>query len=307
MQTAVYDSMDNLLGGFLAAHRLPQSYADTATRWFLPILDKLFRIGDYRNKTVVIGINGCQGSGKSTLAALAVDLLKTLYGKSAVAMSIDDFYLTLAQRQALAKSVHPLLLTRGVPGTHDLDLAQSTLSSLIDGVGAVKIPQFNKAFDERAGEESWPSITPPVDFIIIEGWCMGALPQPEKDLIQPVNELEEFEDRSGHWRKYVNHQLETIYADFFQAVDIWLMLKAPSFDCVYQWRLEQEEKLKQSLADSVKSGRNDYRVMSPQQIRRFIQYYQRVTEYTLECLPNMAQVVYELDSERGIVGMTDRL
>ena len=36
----------------------------------------------------------------------------------------DDFYLTQAQRQDLAQQIHPLLKSRGVPGTHDVPLAK---------------------------------------------------------------------------------------------------------------------------------------------------------------------------------------
>lgn len=306
MQTAVYHDLDEILCRYIADQGLPQSYVSIAVQWFLPVLDKLARIHDARNKTLIVGINGCQGSGKSTLASLAVNIFCELYKKSAVAISIDDFYLTINERKTLAEKQHPLFLTRGVPGTHDLVLANKTVSALKNGLSPVKIPRFDKAFDDRADESTWPVAKPPVDIIILEGWCMGSMAQPEKHLAQPINDLEEFEDRSGVWRNYVNQQLASVYADFFKQIDIWLMLKAPSFDCVYQWRLEQEEKLKQSLQDYAK-GKADYRVMSPQQIKRFIQYYERVTEYTLQTLPQMAQVVYSMDDNRQITKVEDHL
>jgi len=77
---------------------------------------------------LIFGMCGAQGSGKSTLA-------RALAGRfpRAVALSIDDFYLTRAERLRLAKEVHPLLATRGVPGTHDLDLANAVLTALERG------------------------------------------------------------------------------------------------------------------------------------------------------------------------------
>ena len=37
-------------------------------------------------------------------------------------ISIDDFYKTRKERIILSKKIHPLLKTRGVPGTHDIDM-----------------------------------------------------------------------------------------------------------------------------------------------------------------------------------------
>src|SRR5689334_11864372 len=81
-------------------------------------------------RLLTIGINGAQGSGKSTLAALLHDLLEDGAGLRTVVLSIDDFYRTRAERQGLAREVHPLLETRGVPGTHDVALARHVLARL---------------------------------------------------------------------------------------------------------------------------------------------------------------------------------
>jgi len=83
-------------------------------------------------------------------------------------------------------------------------------------------------------------------------------------------------------------------------VDIWIMLKAPSFDCVYQWRLEQEQKLRNTLSASP-SGSKDSKVMDDEGVHRFIQYYQRITEHLLETLPDKVDVLFELDEKRNII------
>ncbi len=35
-------------------------------------------------------------------------------------LSIDDYYLSKIERLRISQKVHPLLITRGVPGTHDI-------------------------------------------------------------------------------------------------------------------------------------------------------------------------------------------
>ena len=66
--------------------------------------------------TPVFAIAGLQGSGKSTLAAQVAARARS-EGLRVAVLSLDDLYLTRAQRQRLALDVHPLLATRGPPGT----------------------------------------------------------------------------------------------------------------------------------------------------------------------------------------------
>ena len=61
-------------------------------------------------------------------------------------------------------------------------------------------------------------------------------------LIYPINRLEAEKDKYGIWRSYVNQQLKQNYQGLYQRIDHWIMLKAPSFDSVHEWRLEQENK-----------------------------------------------------------------
>ena len=80
----------------------------------------------------VYGVAGLQGSGKSTLAAQVAALAESR-GRRVAVLSIDDFYLDHGARAALARDVHPLLATRGPPGTHDLALACDTIDALRAG------------------------------------------------------------------------------------------------------------------------------------------------------------------------------
>ena len=287
---------------FIQTHKLPPSYIDTAQRWFYPCFEKLIAQQKVANKPLVVGINGSQGSGKSTLAALLCEYAQKMHRISAVTFSIDDFYLTRTERTHLANTIHPLLATRGVPGTHDVNLMLTTLEQLLAGNTHVPIPRFDKACDDRAKKDQWDSCNKPLDLIVIEGWCLGATPQTSRELIKPVNDVEANEDPSGRWRTYINDQLRDHYSDVFELIDYWLMLRAPSFDCVFKWRAEQEQKLRDTLplqADT--TG-----VMNEQQLARFIKHYQRVTQQCLKTLPSKVDFLFALDEARQIIQCEQR-
>ena len=210
-----------------------------------------------------------------------------------VSLSIDDFYFDQSQRNALAIKVHPLLATRGVPGTHNIPLALDTLRNLDSGSRTL-LPRFDKATDNPFPTEQWPVIASSPDFIILEGWCVGATPQSQSELKPPINHLEEVEDPLGIWRSFVNTELAGDYQTLFAKIDYRIMLKAPSFDCVYQWRLEQEHKL------AKKAGKNSTGVMSDEEVANFVQHYQRITEHALRQLPKESDTVFYLDETRTI-------
>jgi D-glycerate 3-kinase len=285
-----------VLEQFVAREKLPFSYIETVERWFVPLAEQVLHKASTNHQALLVGISGCQGSGKSTLASLLVLLMRELMGLKAVNLSIDDFYLTHADRQALARTVHPLLATRGVPGTHDVDLALKTIAKL-RGQEIVAIPRFDKAVDDRMPKAQWPLVQAPVDVIILEGWCLAVPAQREDALLQPINALEAQEDADGRWRRYVNDQIKTVYSRLYSMIDFLIMLKAPDFEKVFEWRQNQEDKLaaKQgSLAHS--------RIMSTAQLHRFIEHYERITRHGLETLPQEADVVFELTNEQTIKG-----
>jgi D-glycerate 3-kinase len=286
---------DPVISEFIQRHVLPDDYSRVAQKWFLPVIDRIARCKTGSDQPVVIGINGSQGSGKSTLADLMVCVLQQVHGLNALALSIDDFYLTHSERESLAEKVHPLLVTRGVPGTHDIELACRTLARLKKYTEPVAIPRFDKSRDDRYPEDEWTMITQPVDIIILEGWCVGASAQESSTLTTAVNRLEAEEDADGSWRNYVNLQLGEHYPQLFSFIDIWMMLKAPSFESVFGWRLEQEEKLQRSTESKAATA-----LMDRDAIARFIQHYQRITEHTLNTLPGAVHFLFELDRQREI-------
>lgn len=292
---STHASLQGTLAEFVAREGLPADYADTVQRWFLPLAEDVLQLVARSHKAPIIGVSGCQGSGKTTLAALLVLLARELAGVRAVSLSIDDFYHTRETRQRLAHEVHPLFATRGVPGTHDVELAVDTLARLRHE-GEVAIPRFDKAVDDRAPESAWPRLIAPVDLIVLEGWCLAVPPQPEGHLHEPINDLEAVEDPEAAWRRHVNTVLQEQYSDWYGMVDYLVMLKAPGFEKVREWRGRQEEKL------AARAGKEATRLMSEAELARFIQHYERLTRHGLAVLPERADVVFELTDAQTIAG-----
>ena len=292
--------MSNLaLQHFLGRHQLPESYLSMAESAFSPLIGEFNTQYQVNQQTYIIGINGCQGSGKSTLADYLCTVVAEKYHLATVALSLDDFYLTKAERIELARKIHPLLAQRGVPGTHDVNLAIDTISSLASGNKAL-ITRFDKSMDDRVPEANSETITGHIGLIVIEGWCFGAKPQAPNSLIEPVNHLERSEDPDGVYRDYVNTALATQYPQLFELVDSTAMLRAPSFKTVFEWRLEQEQKLIEKLR-STKTDPASVSTMSDQEIRRFIQNFQRITEHCLEEMPTRVDHLFQLNAARQVV------
>jgi D-glycerate 3-kinase len=288
-------SLHAALEDFIAREKLPADYAHTVETWFVPLAEDVLKLVSRSTQAPVVGVSGCQGSGKSTLAALLVLLVREMMGLRAVNLSIDDFYHTHATRQQLARDVHPLFATRGVPGTHDVQLALDTIKALRHS-GQVAIPRFDKSIDDRHPESAWPVVTAPVDLIVLEGWCLSVPAQPDELLQEPINALEQSEDCVGAWRRHVNDTIRKDYAGFYGMVDYLVMLKAPDFAKVAEWRGRQEQKL------AAQAGAAGHRVMNEQQLARFIQHYERITRHGLDVLPGMADVVYQLTDQQTIAG-----
>ncbi|WP_161965594.1 kinase [Steroidobacter cummioxidans] len=242
---------------------------------------------------LVVGVCGSQGSGKSTVCKTLTARF-TEAGLKVANLSLDDLYLPLAERVTLARHVHPLLRTRGVPGTHDTKLGVHTLNALAHG-GQVPLPRFDKSIDDRRPKAQWDSIEGPAQLVFFEGWCVGARPQTLGPLDQPVNQLEANEDVDGRWRRYVNDALGGEYQRLFGKIDLLVLLAAPSFDVVLKWRTQQENELRAQSGN--KSG-----VMDDAALVRFIQHYERLTRHILIEMPGRADLVIRLSPERTVLG-----
>jgi D-glycerate 3-kinase len=279
---------------FLAREKLPPQYAALIGTVHAPIANRIALAARQRGGQLSVGLCGSQGSGKSTMAAVLKALLDA-QGLQTAVLSIDDLYLTHEQRLQLGRRIHPLFRTRGVPGTHDVDLGVSTIARLRQDRGPVSVPAFDKERDDRRPESAWPIVQAPVSVVILEGWCVGAWPQDPDRLVEPLNALERDEDQAGTWRNHVNVALAGEYRALFGPLQMQILLQAPSFDVVYAWRLEQEHKLRERVAAA---GADQRRVMSDAEVARFIMHYERITRHILAEMPGRADVVLELDATR---------
>lgn len=285
---------DEILNRFMQRHRLPAAFSADARDHFLPLARRL-DIWRHAEAPLLLGINGAQGTGKSTLADFLAIATKDLFGWSVAVLSIDDFYRTKSERAALAREVHPLLATRGVPGTHDVGLLGGTLDRLLSlGDGdRLALPRFSKADDDRADPATWPEVDGPVDLIILEGWCVGSMAADASESPEPINALERNEDPDGRWRAWVEARLRSDYAPVFDRLDALVFLAAPSFEAVYRWRLEQEEKL---AVTGTGAG-----IMSASEVARFVQCFERITRRNLQSMPARAEAVLLLDEGHRVI------
>jgi len=236
-------------------------------------------------RTLVLGLNGAQGTGKSTLARLLKRLLERVHDLRVAILSLDDLYLTAQERRRRAETIHPLLATRGVPGTHDVRLGVRTIRALREGK-PLALPRFDKARDDRMSVAEWPRWEGPCDVLVFEGWCVGARPQRPDELEEPINGLERLEDPTGDWRFYVNRELGGPYQSLFGEIDLLMMLRPASFDQVLAWREEQEARLRSSGGGP--------EVMTPSAVRRFVMHFERLTRFMWDEMPGRAHAVVYL-------------
>ena len=288
---------------------LPDTFLNTVLKWYKPLANNIAIQSRALGLPIVLGIQGAQGTGKSTCAEFLKLLFKYEQNLNSAVLSIDDFYLTREERQKLAKEVHPLLITRGVPGTHDLHLADQVITKLknLEQGESQSIPRFDKATDDRFSERHWATVSDPVDIIILEGWCVGVTAQNENELTEPVNQLEKDEDPTGKWRHYVNKKLSNEYYHFFQQLNFLVTLVAPSFECVHEWRALQEQKLINKIKASSKHEHEQpkIRTLSKDELNRFIAHYERLTRYALKTLPKTARWVISLNTDHSISSLTE--
>ena len=250
------------------------------------------------DRMLVFGLSGAQGTSKSTLAQLLSRLLERLYGLRVAVFSLDDIYLTAAERLHRALKFHPLLATRGVPGTHDVSLGLRTLGALRDE-RPLALPRFDKARDDRAPVATWPRWSSRCDVVIFEGWCVGARPQRPNELREPMNDLERLEDPTGDWRYYVNRELGGSYQALFAEVEASSAHRPPSFEHVVEWREAQEARLRETAAGTA--------AMTPSEVRRFVMYFERLTRFMWEEMPDRADAVVTLghDHQPEYVRLSD--
>jgi len=265
---------------------LPLDYRAVVERHWRPLADRIADLWVDRRPRL-IAINGAQGSGKTTLCKFLETLLVE-HNLRTVTLSLDDLYLTRGERHDMAAYEHPLFATRGVPGTHDVALGEVILDDLLAGRTAA-LPRFDKATDDRASMRRM--IEPPIDVVLFEGWCVGAVPQAAVALPVAVNALERDEDPDGIWRREVNRRLATDYAALFARVDLLVMLRVEGFETVRANRKLQEDKLAASNPEGAA-------IMDDAALDRFLMHYERLTRWMLAEMPGRADVVIPIGRDQ---------
>jgi D-glycerate 3-kinase len=245
-----------------------------------------------RRRPLCVGVSGLQGSGKSTLSRQLARLAHAL-GLRCEVLSLDDFYLGRRERLRLARSMHPLFVTRGVPGTHDVDLLLQTLDGLARASARwpVRVPRFDKGRDTRVPPSRWRSVTCAPSMVLLEGWCVGVEEQSATALARALNALERDEDPLGIWRRHANAALARSYARAWERLDRLVLLQAPHFDVVARWRGEQERALRRRGAP---------RAMHAASLQRFLAHYERLSRHALRTLPARSDLRLVLDESRKV-------
>ena len=257
-------------------------------------LDHALALPRLRGRPPVFAIAGLQGTGKSTLAA-QMQALGAARGKRVVVLSIDDFYLTRGERLALGRRMHPLLATRGPPGTHDVALACATIDALrsLRPGGVARLPRFDKIADRRLPPSRWTPVRARPDLVVFEGWFLAVPPEDEAALRRPLNALERDEDPDGTWRRYCNDALAG-YAPLWQRLDYLLFLQGPGFAQVPAWRWQQEQTLQ--------AKHPHRRAMTRAQVERFVLFFERVSRHAWRVLPALADATVRIDARRRLRG-----
>ncbi|KAK5998371.1 putative kinase mug58 [Cladobotryum mycophilum] len=219
------------------------------------------------HRPFIVGLNGLQGVGKTTLVALLTAALESRDIPTLVC-SIDDFYLTHDDQVALARDNpdNALWQHRGEPGTHDIPLAKSFFTSLLTNSNS-------NSSSSPSPTSSSPLLLPQYDkaafsgqVIILEGWCVGFRP------LAPSRLQAKHQAPSRTLR---NHRLEHLllvneklgeYDALTDLFDAFIHIDSEDVEYVYDWRLEQEEHLREIRGDP-NAG------MSKAQVIKFVDAY----------------------------------
>ena len=249
-----------------------------------------------KKRPYFVGLAGGQGTGKTTISSLIRIILTKHFKLNVFRISIDDFYKTRKERINLSKKVHPMLLTRGVPGTHDINMMLNFFRNAKNKkFKRLKLPTFNKVIDDRFNRKKWYDLKDKPDVIIFEGWCVGARSEKNISLKKTINSMEKTKDQKKIWRTYVNEQLKLKYKNLYSQLNCLIYLKAKNFSLLQKWRLKQERKLW-----LISKKRSNLKIMSKENVINFMQTYQRITQNMFRKTPKYASIILNLNNNHQI-------
>ena len=281
-------SQETKVDKFKNKERMVKSFLIPLCFWISKKVDK--------KRPYFVGLAGGQGTGKTTISSLIRIILIKYFKLNVFRISIDDFYKTRKDRINLSKRVHPMLLTRGVPGTHDINMMLSFFKKAKSKkFKRLKLPTFNKAIDDRFNKKKWYDLKDKPDVIIFEGWCVGAKSEKNITLKKTINSMEKTKDRKQIWRKYVNYQLKSKYKNLYSQLNCLIYLKAKNFSLLQKWRLKQERKLWLKSKSKL-----NLKIMSKRDVLNFMQTYQRITQNMFRYMPKYASIILNLNTNHQI-------
>ena len=253
-------------------------------QYIVPIIKN---INDSKNSKFIIA--GSQGSGKSTLTIVLKLVLEEFYKKKVMLLSIDDYYLSKNKRLKLSNKIHPLLITRGVPGTHNIAALRKDIINFQKKKFPIVAPLFNKLKDDISSKKK---IIKKAEILLLEGWCCGSTPISREYLFNNINHLESTLDKNKLWRQYYNSQLQKDYKKVFSLFDQQIYIQAPSFTYILKWRYAQEK------SNALKS--KDEKFMKKTDLRKFIQHYEKLTKWMIKTMPAKADMLIKIDKNQKI-------
>ena len=137
--------------------------------------------------------------------------------------------------------------------------------------------------------------------MILEGWCVGCPPIKQDYLYSNINYIEKNYDKDKKWRDFYNNNLKKKYANLYKRFDSIIYLKPPSFLNILKWRTKQENYLKKLSKNKLSKG------MSNQDIRYFIQHYEKITKWMMKIMPLKANLTLFINQDQKITSIRKKL
>lgn len=206
-----------------------------------------------------------------------------------------DLYHTHDSLLSLCRK-HPqnrLLVGRGLPGTHDLHFARTTLDAIINcnhgTTDRIQLPIFDKSAFNGEGDRSalTISIETPIDVMILEGWSMGFQALGRDELCRKYEQVRLLHTRGqiSPPPAFLSHTLESLIQVneyllatseiLYPPFSLLIQIRPESYSYVYAWRLQQEHQLIATRGTG----------MSDAQVEEFVARYMPGYElWTGECM-----------------------
>ncbi|KAG0243400.1 hypothetical protein BGW41_002289 [Actinomortierella wolfii] len=220
---------------------------------------------------------------------------------------MDDVYLPYEDQMSLSQQ-HPtnnLLASRGLPGTHDIELGTRTFQLLCEANRLFKekqqsvkvaVPSYDKSQYSGKGDQvprsQWQLIHGPFDVVLFEGWSLGfkaidhehleKLYKRSQTLYQQQSDssLAKLGRSEGGYAarhsfeslEFVNEQLKVYEKEWYPYLDLFVHLSAPKLSTVFKWRQQQEKELWEQKG----SGMTDEEVVAF--VERFMVAYELYLE-----------------------------